>query len=199
MNSRVRQILGQINALEDELHAAIDEQEGRLRYQVKGKRVVFERVIEEAHQRVKLGVFRWFLTIRPQNYLTMPVIYGMLVPLVLFDLFVSFYQATCFPIYGIAKARRADYILFDRQHLAYLNIIEKSHCLYCSIGLLGYASEITARTEKYFCPIRHAHKILNSHSRYDRFLDYGDADNFHEKLESFRRNLAREKEQGQAK
>src|SRR5574337_192431 len=40
MNSRVRQILDQINALEDELHTAIEGQENRLRYQIEGKRVV---------------------------------------------------------------------------------------------------------------------------------------------------------------
>ena len=194
MNSRIRQILGQIAALEDELHTAIEEQESRLRYQIEGKRVVFEHAIREAHQRVKLGVFRWFLTVRPQNFLTMPIIYGMIVPLVLVDLFASFYQAICFPIYRVAKVRRADYIVLDHQHLAYLNVIEKIHCVYCSyaVGLLGYASEITARTEQYFCPIKHAHKMPGTLSRYERFLDYGDADDYHGKLEEFRAELARE-------
>ena len=69
--------------------------------------------------------------------------------------------------------------------------------MFCSYanGLIGYAHEITARTEQYFCPIKHAHKILNSHARYDRFIDYGDEDGFHEKLEEFRRELANEMEQ----
>ena len=58
MNNRIRQILGQISALENELHAAIAEHESRLRYQINGRRVVFEQAIREAHQRVKLGVFR---------------------------------------------------------------------------------------------------------------------------------------------
>ncbi len=202
MNNRIRQILDQITALEDELQAAIGEQESRLRYQMEGRRVVFERAIREAHQRVRLGVFRWFLTVRPQNFLTMPVIYGMIVPLLLFDLCASLYQATCFPIYRIARVRRADYIVLDHQHLAYLNVIEKLHCVYCSyaIGLLGYASEITARTEQYFCPIKHARKVLGAHSRYERFLDYGEADDYHGKLEGFRAELAREADRtGQAR
>jgi hypothetical protein len=178
MNNRVRQIVEQIAALEEELDAAIEEHEQRLRYQIEGKRVVFEQTVRDAHRRVKLGIFRWFLTVRPQNYLTMPIIYGAAVPLALFDLCISLYQAICFPVYRIARVQRADYIVYDHQHLAYLNAFEKAHCLYCSyaVGLLAYAGEIIARTEQYFCPIKHAHKMRAAHARYERFLEYGDAD-----------------------
>ncbi|MEI7841944.1 MAG: hypothetical protein WCI39_02835 [Gallionellaceae bacterium] len=194
MNNQIRQILDQITKLEGELNTALEEHQTRLRYQVEGKRVVFEQAIREAHQRVKLGVFRWFLTVRPQNYLTMPIIYGAAVPLVLFDLSVSLYQALCFPVYGIAKVKRGDYIVYDHQHLAYLNIIEKLHCLYCSygVGMLAYTQEILARTEQYFCPIKHARKVRYAHSHYARFLEYGDGEEFHLKLEEFRTTLAEE-------
>lgn len=198
MNSRIRQILDQITALEDELHTAIEQQESRLRYRIEGRRVTFENAIRDAHRRLRMGVFQWLLTSRPRNFLTLPVIYSMIVPLALFDLCASVYQAVCFPIYGVAKVRRADYIVMDHQHLAYLNVIEKIHCVYCSyaVGMLGYASEITARTEQYFCPIKHARKVLGTHPRYERFLDYGDADDYQGKLEEFRGELA--KEAGQA-
>lgn len=194
MNNRIRLIAEQITALENELQEAIEQHESRLLYQIEGKRVMFEQAVREAHQRVKLGVFRWFLTVRPQNYLTMPVIYGAAIPLLLLDLCVSLYQTLCFPIYRIAKVQRADYIVYDHQHLAYLNIIEKFHCLYCSyaVGLLAYMSEILARTEQYFCPIKHAHKVRSVNSRYERFLDFGEADNFHDKLETLRSELAKE-------
>ena len=197
MNNRIQQILDQITALEDELHAAIEQHEGRLRYQIEGKRVMFEQAIKEAHLRVKVGVFRWFMTVRPQNFLTAPIIYGMIVPLALFDLCISLYQLTCFPIYGVARVHRANYFVIDHQHLAYLNIIEKVDCMYCSyaVGLLGYAREITARTEQYFCPIKHARKILGAHSRYKHFLDYGDAANLHDRVEEFRSELAKEDDQ----
>jgi hypothetical protein len=197
MNSRIRQILDQISALEVELNAAVQEQGSRLLYQLEGKRVVFEQAIKDAHLRVKLGVFLWFFTIRPQNFITMPVIYGMAVPMILLDLCVSLYQLTCFPIYGIARVKRSDYFVLDHQHLAYLNIIEKFHCVYCSyaVGLLAFASEVTARTEQYFCPIKHAAKILGAHSHYKHFLEYGEADNFHGKLEAFRTQLGKEESQ----
>jgi hypothetical protein len=194
MNNRIRQILEQITALEEELEKVVEDQQCRLNYEIKDKRVIFEQTMKAAHQRVKIGVFRWFLTVRPQNFLTMPVIYGMIVPMAFLDLFVSFYQLTCFPIYGIARVRRADYIVMDHQHLAYLNGFEKVHCMYCSyaVGTLAYAREITARTEQYFCPIKHAQKILSSHSRYKHFLDYGEAENLHQKIEEFRTELAME-------
>ena len=128
------------------------------------------------------------MTVRPQNYLTMPIIYGLAVPLLFFDLCISFYQLICFPVYRISKVRRADYFVLDHQHLAYLNIIEKMHCMYCSytVGLLSYACEITARTEQYFCPIKHARKMLGNHRRYAGFLEFGDAVDYEKKLEAYR-------------
>lgn len=200
MNEKIRQTLSQIAALEDELRASLEEQEGRLRYQVDGKRIEFEHTVKDAHFKLKRGLLRWFLTVRPQNYLTAPIIYGMAVPLLLIDLTVWFYQFSCFPVYGIPKVRRADYIVIDHQHLAYLNSVEKFHCVYCSYasGVFAFAREVTARTEQYFCPIKHARKILSAHRRYACFLDYGEADDFHIRLEEFRAQLAKERESGAA-
>ena len=196
MNDRVRQILDQIKALEDEMQSEINEQSSRFFYKIQGKRIEFERTIKETHRSLKKDIFHWFMTVRPQNYLTAPIIYGMIVPMVLFDLCMMFYQVSCFPIYGISMVRRSDYISFDRRHLAYLNFIEKFDCLYCSYGngLLAYATEIFARTEQYFCPIKHARKVLGKHARYKYFLDYGDAANLHKKFEEIREELIHEDE-----
>jgi len=196
MNEKIRHILEQINALEEEIESVLNEQRGKLFYQLHGKQVEFERSIRDAHRRLKVGLFRWFLTTRPQNYLTAPIIYGMIVPLALLDLSISFYQMSCFPIYGISKVKRSGYFSFDHRHLAYLNIIEKFDCVYCSYanGLLAYSSEIVARTEQYFCPIKHAQKIKGTHARYQYFLDYGDAEDLHKMLEEIRVSLISEQE-----
>ena len=61
------------------------------------------------------------------------------VDFLLMDLFVTTYQAVCFPIYGIPKVRRSDYLVFDREDLPYLNAIEKFNCFYCSYGNGGAA------------------------------------------------------------
>ncbi len=193
MNERIRRLLDQMSSLEEEMRLAIHEQETSALYQIKGKRVEFEQSIREAHLRLKSGFFHWLVTFRPQNLITGPIIYSMIVPLAILDLAVSFYQATCFPIYGVAKVSRGDYFVFDRQHLEYLNFIEKFHCTYCAYGngLIAYVAEIVARTEEYFCPIKHARKILGTHSRYARFLDYGDAADYEARLEEFRVGLGK--------
>lgn len=199
MNKRIDQLVAQITALEDELNALLEERQSQLRYQIEDRRIVFEQAIREAHQRVRMNVFRWLLTVRPQNYLTMPLIYGAAIPLLFFDFSVTLYQWVCFPIYRIARVSRADYIVYDHHQLSYLNAIEKFHCLYCSyaVGLLAYGQEIIARTEQYFCPIKHARKVRAAHERYERFLDYGDEQDFHQRLEAFRAELAAERTQAQ--
>jgi len=195
MNDRIQQILNQITELEDDLRIALNEQQSSMFFQIKGKRIEFEQSIKETHKRVKTSFFRWLVTYRPQNLITGPIIYSMIIPLLITDFFVTFYQLTCFPIYGIKRVRRSDYIVYDRLHLNYLNFIEKFHCTYCAYGngMIAYVSEVIARTEQYFCPIKHARKILGTHSRYDRFLEYGDAEDYQKKLEEYRRALEHEK------
>lgn len=195
MNDQINNILNQMAALEADLRTAVHDQESRMFFQINGKRIKFERSVEAAHRKLKTNFFRWLVTNRPQNLITGPLIYGMVIPLLLLDACVSFYQWACFPIYGITKVRRGDYLVFDRRHLGYLNFIEKFHCTYCEYGngLMGYMAEILARTEQYFCPIKHAHKILGTHSRYNRFLDYGEAEAYETKLEAFRVALGKVK------
>ncbi len=188
MNETITQLMAQMAALEDDLRTALHEQESRIFFQIKGKRVEFERSVRDAHRQLKMNFFRWLVTNRPQNLITGPIIYGMALPMMALDLMVSCYQWICFPIYGITRVRRSDYFVFDRHHLGYLNFIEKFHCTYCEYGngLMSYMAEILARTEEYFCPIKHAHKVLGTHARYKRFLDYGDAKDYEKKLEAYR-------------
>ena len=46
MNDRINEILGQMAALEAELRTAVHEQESRMFFQIKGKRVEFERSVQ---------------------------------------------------------------------------------------------------------------------------------------------------------
>jgi len=199
MNERIQELLTQISALEAELLSALHQQEAKVSFTIRGKKVEFEQSVKAAHQRLRISVVRWLET-RPQNLITGPVIYGMALPLLLLDLCVSGYQAVCFPIYRVARVRRSDYFVYDRRHLAYLNVIERFHCTYCAYanGLLAYASEIVARTEQYFCPIKHAHKRLGSHARYQRFMAFGDAADYPVRLEQFRRAMEENPPKNQA-
>jgi hypothetical protein len=193
MNERIRHLLAQMESVEKELNKAMQEHQVNLNFNIKGKRVEFEASVRQAHSQLKVGLIKW-LGNRPLNLITAPVIYGMIIPMLLLDICITLYQATCFPIYKIVKVKREDYLIFDRHHLSYLNLIEKSHCMYCTYGngLLAYATEIIARTEQYFCPIKHARKMLGRHSRYAHFLEYGDATDYQARLEDFRVALADE-------
>ncbi len=193
MDERITQLVAQMATLEDELRTALHEQESRIFFQIKGKRVEFERSVRIAHRKLKMNFFRWLVTNRPQNLITGPVIYGMAIPMVFLDVLVTLYQWTCFPIYGIRKVRRSDYFVYDRHHLGFLNFIEKFHCTYCEYGngLMAYMTEILARTEEYFCPIKHARKVLGTHARYRNFLSYGDPQDYATKLEAYRVGLGK--------
>lgn len=201
MNDVVADLLERIAELERQLAAELRHQGRQLRYRLVGTRVVFSRARRRLHRRLRVGIAAWLARSRLQSLISIPFIYGMALPLVLLDLSISAYQYVCFPLYRIAIVRRREFFVLDRGHLAYLNGIEKLHCTYCSYanGLLAYAREITARTEQYWCPIRHARRPAGAHARYARFIAYGDHTDYHARAEHLRRELDHEREQGRRK
>ena len=46
--------------------------------------------------------------------------------------------------------------------------------------------EVAARTEIYWCPIKHARRVLGPHSYYQGFTDFGDAEGLRKKLEQIK-------------
>jgi hypothetical protein len=121
-----------------------------------------------------------------------PIIYAGWIPLLMLDAFLFLYQAICFPVYHITKVTRSEYVVLDRGDLPYLNVLEQFNCFYCGYanGLIGYSREIAARTEQYFCPIKHARRIRAAHERYPAFFEYGDAESYRLGLERLRDTLA---------
>jgi len=194
MDDRIRQILTQITKLEDELRDAMKEREQHVFFELKGRRIEFESAVKARHRQLRMGLLRWLAGSRPQNWLSAPFIYGVFPAFVVLDVLVSIYHAVCFPLYGIPKVRRADYIRFDRHKLAYLNSLEKLNCEYCAYanGLLAWVTEVTARTEQYWCPIKHARRIVGAHGRYHRFKEYGDAEGYQAHLRKMRLEFRRE-------
>ena len=154
-------------------------------YTLRKRKVVFERAITREHRKAKKTLFRFLRETRILVSLTAPVIYAALIPLAFLDLFVTFYQYVCFPIYGIETVPRRRYVVIDRHRLAYLNAIEKLNCAYCGYGngVAAYAREVIARTEKYWCPIKHADRTHTPHHLYYDFLEYGDADGYRTLME----------------
>ena len=50
MNEKITDLLAKMAALEDELRTAVHEQESRMFFQIKGKRVEFESAVKAAHR-----------------------------------------------------------------------------------------------------------------------------------------------------
>lgn len=184
-----------IRELEAELDAELARRRAELRVGLEHGRVAFEEELLRRHRELKTALSTYIWNAPLLVILTAPAIYSLIVPLVLLDIFVTAYQAICFPVYGIPKVKRADYFVFDRHHLAYLNAIEKLNCAYCSYAncLIAWVREIAARTEQYWCPIKHARRVAGSHPRYIMFDDYGDAENYQKRAAELREALAKEK------
>lgn len=191
MTPKVNDLLQRIRELEAELEAELESRREALHVRFEHHRVRFEREILQRQRQFRTGVLQYLARSELRNIVTAPVIYSMIVPLLLVDICVSLYQALCFPLYRIEKVKRRDYMAFDRAQLAYLNAIEKFHCSYCSYanGLAAYVREIIARTEQYWCPIRHARRLLQTHSHYGEFVDYGDAEAYRSELKRLRQEL----------
>jgi hypothetical protein len=191
MNERLDALLGQIHDLEKELVREARAKEAEFCYEIHAKRVRFTAEAKARHKQVRTGFHRYVLHSRFLVLATSPIIWMCVIPIALADLVGTVYQAVCFPIYGIPKVRRRDYLAFDRNRLGYLNFFEKFNCDYCAYvnGILGYFTEIAARTEQHWCPIKHAGCAKCEHSRYKYFVAFGDAETYRDKVEEIRRSF----------
>ena len=188
----IHDIIEQIKDLEKILALEIQKKEEQFFYKIHGEKILFEEATKRYHKTLVTKIHTYIFNAGFLNILTVPVIWFCLVPALFMDLVTTIYQGICFPVYKIPKVLRSDYIVIDRHALKYLNAIEKLNCVYCGYfnGLIAYIQEIAARTEQYWCPIKHARKIKTIHSRYKKFLDYGDAVNYREKIEGIRKDFS---------
>lgn len=189
MPEQIDNLVRRIKELEEELENEFKNKREEFHFTIAAKRIHFAEAVALQQRKFKIGLFHYLATAKPLNILTAPIIYAGFVPFLCIDLFLSFYQGTCFPIYGIPKVKRTEYMNFDREDLPYLNLIEKFNCFYCAYanGLSAYAREIAARTEQYWCPIKHARRIKAAHGCYPSFFDHGDAEAYQQGLERLRR------------
>jgi hypothetical protein len=184
MVAQLDMLMEKLRSVEAEIEAELTKRREELRFRIENRKIVFEQDVRRIHRAIKTRASRYLLDANPLMILTAPVIYSLIIPIVLVDIWVMAYQAICFPVYRIPKVRRRDYLVFDRHHLAYLNVIEKINCAYCSYcnGAIAFVREVASRTEVYWCPIKHARRVLGPHPHYQGFADFGDAEGFRAKL-----------------
>ena len=184
MNPKIEALLQGIRTMEEELEVQMALARAELHVRIEDGRVEFEKAILKRHREMKTRLLRYIVGAKPLIALTAPLIYVLIVPFALLDLFVTIYQFVCFPVYGIPRVRRRDYLIFDRRYLAYLNALEKLNCAYCSYanGVIGYVREVGSRTEQFWCPIKHARKLVGAHPRYNEYVEYGDAESYRDEV-----------------
>ncbi|MEH6455286.1 MAG: hypothetical protein V7749_03125 [Cocleimonas sp.] len=194
--SRLDEILGRLHSLQDELEGELEriyeEKRDSFQYTLEKRKVRFKTKIRAFQRQHKKGLIKFFVDAEIKHIISAPIVYSIIFPLIFLDIFITIYQHICFRVYGIPLVKRNRYIIIDRQHLGYLNIIEKLNCMYCGYGngLMSYGTEIIARTEQYWCPIKHANKVLGAHRLSENFVDYGDVEAYRENLVSMRDMIA---------
>lgn len=190
-NKKIEEILSQIKILENELIEEFKKKEEKFFYKIENEKAKFEqRVIFEGKSKI-VSSLKYISSFPVIVIITIPFIWAMILPIMLADLFVTIFQAVCFPIYKIPKVRRKDYVIMDRHTLFYLDKVERINCWYCEYfnGVVAYVREIAARTEQFWCPIKHSRPLNEKHSRYDNFFDFGDYTRYREELETKRTNF----------
>jgi hypothetical protein len=193
MNPKISDLLIRIQQIEQEIEDEMKRKRAELQADFEETRVRFEHEVLEQQRRFKTDTLPYLLSANLWSVVTAPVIYSVLLPMLLLDLSITVYHHICFRAYGIARVKRGDYFVYDRAHLAYLNLIEKINCAYCSYGngLMAYGREVVARTEQYWCPIKHARKIMAAHPYYTGFVDFGDARSYKDEIQNLRTELAK--------
>lgn len=194
IQARIEEIASEIVRLQDELDREIFKRRDALGWRLHDGLVEFEHGVVAQHRLLKRSAAAFIASAPPATVLSAPVIYSLILPLALIDLWASVYQAVCFRAYRLPRVPRRDYLAFDRGALAYLNWIERLNCWFCAYanGVAAYVAEIASRTEQYWCPIKHALKITSPHKRYRDFVDYGDADGYRDRLMRLRTALRAE-------
>ena len=198
MSVTTNDIVAQIRTLERQLEAQIAKERAGLGFGLEHGRPAFDAEVTRAHNARKRSLATYLFTADPFCVLVSPVIYSLIVPFVLADIWVSIYQAICFRAYGIPQVKRHRYLIFDRAGLPYLNLLEKINCAFCSYvnGVVAYIREVAARTEQHWCPIKHAKRVLGAHPRYAAFQDYGDGEFYRERLLAGRAAMRAESDEG---
>ena len=164
MKQHIDELLARIETLQNELEE--EYRQAREDWEQRKQELADEFLRQQ--RRYKTGLFRFLLRSRLLVILSAPVIYAGWIPFLLIDLFVTTYQAICFPIYRIPKVKRSDYLVFDRADLPYLNAIEKFNCFYCEYanGIVGYAKAVVNQMELYSCAIKHElHPLGQEHQK----------------------------------
>src|ERR1700712_5037745 len=101
MPAQLDALMERLRSIESEVEVELTRRREDLRFRIENRRVVFEQDVKRIHLAIKTHAVRYFIEANPLVVLTAPVIYSLLIPIALVDLWVMAYQAICFPVYRI--------------------------------------------------------------------------------------------------
>ena len=119
-----------------------------------------------------------------RHNISIPFIWGMVLPVMILDIFLIIYHQVCFRLYELPLVDRKKYVKMDRHKLEYLSFMDKIRCYYCGYvnGVFAFAVKLAGDTEKYWCGIKHEKdSVFVEQPHQKNFLEYGDKKNFEEK------------------
>lgn len=180
MSSKINQILNDIRKKKEDLLVEYENLKLKYGFVIEKWKIIFNSETKAKNRLLKKSILESIFSARVREVLSVPFIYAMIIPSVFLHIFLWIYQQTALRLYGIPLVKIKDYIVFDRKELDYLNVIQKFNCMYCSYvnWLYSYWVEIAGRTEKYWCPIKHAKKMKGWHDWQEYFADYGSPEDF---------------------
>ena len=180
----------------DKISKEYEELKEKYEFKIEGRKIIWNKERKQELKKYKKSVLDTIFSATIREILSIPFIWMMLIPAFILDLWLFIYQNTAIRLYKIPLAKRSDYIIFDRWQLAYLNWIQKLNCIYCSYfnWLVQYAVEVAGRTERYWCPIKHAAKKEWIHNWDCDFAEYWDSEWFKkvfadDKIEKYNKGL----------
>ena len=193
MKSKINKILEEISLKKQELIWEYEKIKEKYGFKIEWRKIIWNKESEKSLKKYKKSIFDTIFSATIREIISIPFIWIMLIPGIFLDIWLIIYQYTALKLYKIPLVKRSDYVVFDRKQLAYLNWIQKLNCIYCSYfnWVMQLAVEVAGRTEKYWCPIKHARKKSWTHDWEEHFADYGDAEGFKEtfcNVDAFEKN-----------
>lgn len=183
---RISEILEEIEDRKNELIWEYEKLRKKYDFSLERGKIKFSDTARRYQKKFKIPLSHYLIPKHFFHFLSIPFIYGMIVPALFLDICLFVYQNTAHRLYGIPLVRRWEYFCYDRKHLEYLNFMQKFNCIYCSYvnGLFSFAVEVAGRTEKYWCPIKAAKAKSWTHDWEKYFADYGDPKKFQQQFNS---------------
>ena len=132
LRSEINVILNDISKRREDLLKAYDKLKKEYGFSIEKRKIIFNEKAKAYNKLFKNSWIDSIFSTQLREFLSIPFIYGVAVPVFILDVFLFVYQQTAFRLYKIPLVKRKDYIVYDRRYLDYLNWIQKFNCIYCS-------------------------------------------------------------------